>query len=906
MNPNRPQMGRARGRAKAPPAAGQAPRPGQAPETMRPGPTSLPSQPGRTMAERISERAQPPPGMSHPQQRQPPMQQPAPVYQPSGETIRPGVPTVQQATGRALTRRPEGFESGKDTKSVRTVGGDVPTSAGRGSMRGGRLATSLDTIRTKPDTITVKQGSTGRPVRLKANYFRLLHQTNWCLYQYRVDMSPEEDRTFVRKALLANHKNTIGGYIFDGTVLYCSHRLNPDPIELTSTRKSDGSQILIRIKLASQITAGDYQYLQFFNILMRKCFEGLKLQLVGRNYFDALAKINIPKHKLQLWPGYVTSIRQHETGILMCSEITHKVMRLSTAHDILMDCKRSANFREEFERNIMGTVVLTDYNNKTYRVDGVDWNMSPASTFKKRTGEDISFMQYYKDRYGVPIRDKSQPMLISRSTDKDIRSGLAKLQALVPELCRTTGLTDQMKNNNQLMSSLAEHTRVSPDNRIQKLLDFNQRLRNTPETQQELSAWQMKLDNNLIDLSGRVLPYETIILGSVKVPVGRNLDWIKDVRSNPLLHIVPIRTWHVLFPTNFRKDIFEFVKILQKSSAAMKVTMANPIYNDLRDDRTSTYVDELERILGSGNPDIIMCVVPNNRNDRYSGIKKKACVDRAVPTQVILSKNLTSRGVMSIATKVAIQMSCKVGGAPWSVEIPVSGLMVIGFDVCHDTQSKSRSYGAMVASLDQNLTKYFSAISVQQPGQELADDLVVNVTKALHKFASVNGAFPQRIIFYRDGVGDGQLQYVYNQEVKQMKFMLRDMYKGTPPKMAYVIVSKRLNTRIFTADAKNPEPGTVVDDVITLPERYDFYLVSQTVRDGTVSPVSYNIIDDTFGLPPDKMQRLTYKLTHMYYNWSGTSRVPAPCQYAHKLAFLIGQSLHRAPNPSLDDTLYFL
>lgn len=54
--------------------------------------------------------------------------------------------------------------------------------------------------------------------------------------------------------------------------------------------------------------------------------------------------------------------------------------------------------------------------------------------------------------------------------------------------------------------------------------------------------------------------------------------------------------------------------------------------------------------------------------------------------------------------------------------------MVIGFDVCHDTQSKSRSYGAMVASLDRNLTKYFSAISVQQPGQELADDLVVNVT----------------------------------------------------------------------------------------------------------------------------------------------------------------------------------
>ena len=33
--------------------------------------------------------------------------------------------------------------------------------------------------------------------------------------------------------------------------------------------------------------------------------------------------------------------------------------------------------------------------------------------------------------------------------------------------------------------------------------------------------------------------------------------------------------------------------------------------------------------------------------------------------------------------------------------------------------------------------------------------------------------------------------------------------------------------------------GTVVDDVVTLPERYDFFLVSQSVRQGTVNPTSY-------------------------------------------------------------------
>lgn len=38
----------------------------------------------------------------------------------------------------------------------------------------------------------------------------------------------------------------------------------------------------------------------------------------------------------------------------------------------------------------------------------------------------------------------------------------------------------------------------------------------------------------------------------------------------------------------------------------------------------------------------------------------------------------------------------------------------------------------------------------------------------------------------------------------------------------------------------------------------------------------------------------------------GVIRVPAPCQYAHKLAFLVGQSIHREPNLVLSDRLYYL
>ncbi|XP_053540502.1 protein argonaute-2-like [Ictalurus punctatus] len=47
---------------------------------------------------------------------------------------------------------------------------------------------------------------------------------------------------------------------------------------------------------------------------------------------------------------------------------------------------------------------------------------------------------------------------------------------------------------------------------------------------------------------------------------------------------------------------------------------------------------------------------------------------------------------------------------------------------------------------------------------------------------------------------------------------------------------------------------------------YDF-IVSHKVRFSSVAPTHYNVVYDSSVLKPDHMQRLTYKLCHMYYNW---------------------------------------
>lgn len=151
--------------------------------------------------------------------------------------------------------------------------------------------------------------------------------------------------------------------------------------------------------------------------------------------------------------------------------------------------------------------------------------------------------------------------------------------------------------------------------------------------------------------------------------------------------------------------------------------------------------------------------------------------------------------------------------------------MIVGIDCYHDTSAGKRSIGALVASLNQKMTRlvslrstpgslhlnigvfpqawflfkrWFSRCVLQHRGQEIMDGLkspfignacflnlwkpesvtvssVVNATwglfffvAALKEYLKCNSCLPSRIIVYRDGVGDGQLHSVASFEVQQI------------------------------------------------------------------------------------------------------------------------------------------
>lgn len=128
---------------------------------------------------------------------------------------------------------------------------------------------------------------------------------------------------------------------------------------------------------------------------------------------------------------------------------------------------------------------------------------------------------------------------------------------------------------------------------------------------------------------------------------------------------VPLKRWAFLYPGRTRDDSKVFLGLLTQVAKGMGYEMADPKIVEMDDDRVGTYSRHLQDLI-SKDPKMIMIVVPNNAGDRYAAIKRLTCVNNAIPTQVIVAKTMMPKkgniaGVKSIATKVMIQINCKLG-----------------------------------------------------------------------------------------------------------------------------------------------------------------------------------------------------------------------------------------------------
>lgn len=805
-------------------------------------------------------------------------------------------------------------------------GGGSASGRGRGATRGRReeRPTSYDVVKTRPEGMASKKGSTGRPIDLMTNYLGFKMRPDYCVFKYRVDFSHQEELetdTRKKKILFRQHEKTLPAYLFDGTMCYTVERLFPvsqkDRTLTSSWEDREAGKnviVIITLRLTGQVYATDNDYIHFFNMIKQQAIEQLGLKQMKRDYFDPKAATRVDQWQLEVWPGYITTIRQHEHELLLCVEVSAKILRTDSAFNTIEVCKqkyRGPEVIKAIQKALIGAVVVTPYNNKTYRVDDVDFTQTPTSTFERKDGSKISYAQYFKDRHNFVVRNMQQPMLISMPKDKDRRRGDDKPVVLIPEFTNMTGLTDEQRNNFKLTQAISDWTRMRPPKRVDTIEKFSSRMTGTPAVKEVFQKWGMEIDPQMKRFKGRVLPPEKIFLRNEVTYNESNADWDQSLKNGMFENKI-INKVYIVVPRAHREATEYFWKLMRDVSPGLNVQMGTPRWEELPDSRVTTYTGSIADRVFAQKPEMVVVVIPRQDQELYSALKKLMCIQCPMLSQVITCGKVINKGNKSVATKIVVQMAVKMGAKPWKVKVPLKGFMVAGFDTYHlkEGDTRATSYGAFTASLDPDLCRYFSRSLGHQAGEEISQNLPVMFTQALKHYRHINGAFPKKVFFYRDGVGEGQLKEVIQGEINSIKQVLKDT--GEDIKLTFIVVSKRINTRFFASfpgkECGNPPSGTVADDVATLPERYDFFLISQSVRQGTVNPTSYNVIEDGSGLGPDKVQQMTYKLTHLYYNWPGTVRVPAPCMYAHKLAKLMGESLKNDVNPALtqQNVLYYL
>lgn len=318
-------------------------------------------------------------------------------------------------------------------------------------------------------------------------------------------------------------------------------------------------------------------------------------------------------------------------------------------------------------------------------------------------------------------------------------------------------------------------------------------------------------------------------------------------------------------------------------------------------------------------PSLIVAVLPEGGTDIYTAIKHFGDITMGVATQCLKSSRCF-RAKPQYYANVSLKLNVKLGGintipdppsAPFLTD-PNNPTIVMGADVIHPAPgSEGRpSFTSLVANVDSDTAKYIAASRVQTSRQEIIEDLgdmahhmldmYMKYRRGVEKKAN---PVPKRIIFYRDGVSEGQFKQVLDLELPLLQQACQKL--NIKPTITVVVVGKRHHVRFFP---KNPSDGdrksgncpagTVIDRDVAHPTEFDFYLQSHGGLLGTSRPAHYNVLYDENNLTPDGLQSLSFALCHVYARSTRSVSIPAPVYYADIVCTRAKN--HYDPNERLD------
>ncbi|CAL8096803.1 unnamed protein product [Orchesella dallaii] len=560
---------------------------------------------------------------------------------------------------------------------------------------------------------------------------------------------------------------------------------------------------------------------------------------------------------------------------------------------------------------------IRDVHNKSASIATFRWEE------KKK---DITVYDYYKERYGMTLQYKNGPVLKIRNT------------ALVPaELCTIKkGQSYNRKLDGRQTTNMLSFAKRDPGDLHDDIISKVKAMQ--LHENKALQGFGIQLPDRMLQLEARVLVPPALRYGSVH---GTNQNQVAhmcpedgswEIWSHEFDFYKPVKveSWGVLVvgSQNIRGSddnaLKKFCECLMSNGSQKGVEfLKKPVHIVVegrcrRNNQPEENLKHIKKAMIENfkNVQLLVVVFPMKGDPLYGHVKHAAEVDVGILTQCVAERNVLPFCKDATIQNILLKINSKLGGINHVTVAPFESqkasmfttllmdcpILIMGADVTHappgskkfvdDKEFIMPSYAAVTGSIDKTCMPFMTEVRAQRKpnagAAEVITDLENIVRNMLLTFRrQTKGVIPQKIIYFRDGVGEGQFPEVLHVEMTAMRKACSSLKDTYQPKITFITVQKRHKTRIFyhsPGRIENAPAGTVIDQEIVHSSETDFYLLSHKGMMGTSRPSRYHVLWDDSDFSQDVLQSLAYTLCYMYVRCTKSVKMPACTYYAHLAA----------------------
>ncbi|ESQ30702.1 hypothetical protein EUTSA_v10011196mg [Eutrema salsugineum] len=673
--------------------------------------------------------------------------------------------------------------------------------------------------------------------------------------------------------------------------------------------------------------------LQVLDIVLRE-LPTSKYTPVGRSFYSPNIGTKQPLGDgLESWRGFYQSIRPTQMGLSLNIDMssTAFIEALPVTEFVCQLLNRDIRSRPlsdadrvKIKKALRGVKVeVTHRGNmrRKYRISGLTAVATRELTFPvDERNTQKSVVEYFYETYGFRIQHTQLPCLQVGNSNRP--------NYLPMEVCKIVeGQRYSKRLNERQITALLKVTCQRPLEREKDILRTVQL--NAYDKDPYAKEFGIKISATLASVEARILPppwlkyHESGREGTCLPQVGQ---W--NMMNKKMINGGTVSNWICI---NFSRQVPENLARTFCQELAQMCHVSGMAFNpepvlppvSARPEQVekvlkTRYHDATAKLAKGKEIDLLIVILPDNNGSLYGDLKRICETELGIVSQCCLTKHVFKMSKQYMAN-VALKINVKVGGRntvlvdALSRRIPLVSdrpTIIFGADVTHPHpgEDSSPSIAAVVASQDwPEITKYAGLVCAQAHRQELIQDLfkewkdpqkgVVTggmIKELLIAFRKSTGHKPLRIIFYRDGVSEGQFYQVLLYELDAIRKACASLEAGYQPPVTFVVVQKRHHTRLFAHNHQdrnsvdrsgNILPGTVVDSKICHPTEFDFYLCSHAGIQGTSRPAHYHVLWDENNFSADGLQSLTNNLCYTYARCTRSVSIVPPAYYAHLAAF---------------------